>query len=180
MKIYIPKYLVSRVPILGRLSKLILGYSEEFGNQGNDDYYDYYRYHGRVDDVTRFLDYVIQKKGDPRIRNNQITYLRCILFSVKGTEKLLRYLNEYGLFEVSSISYDTKTLTVEIERLSDFLEYGKFCEYLEKFFSALLWFRELNIRIRESNSSIKGSTVTCLTSNVYVYSKIREQADKTD
>lgn len=175
MKIYIPKHLVGRIPIINQLYKMVLGYSTEYDGERDEDYYYYYYYGQRLDDVTRFIEYVIPDDEDEERRNNNISYLTKLFYSVKGTCKVFDYILKYNLFQTTSedvITYDSQTISITIEELPFGLDYDVFCEYLEKFLSALVWFENLNISIGSSKIEITGSVTTCLSSGSKEYQKL--------
>jgi hypothetical protein len=187
MQIYIPKYLGERIPILKQLSEIVTGYGKKYSKDEDIDSFSDYKYSLRNDSVVRFLDYVIPdidefKSRFPdqdetniiQLRNNHISYLTVLFYSVKGTYKVLDYITEYDLFQTSKgkksqgqdlttkIAYTTKSISIEIQSIPVTLDRGVFCSYLEKFLNELLYFEFLTINIKTISAEITDSTTTTL------------------
>ena len=176
MKIYIPKHLLNRIPIINQLYRMVLGYSTIFGEEKDEDYYYYYYYDQRLDDVARLIEYLL-----PNSSKEQVNYLSRLFYSVKGTCKVFEYILEYDLFQTNKgekkdtdtiITYDSQTISITLSSLPDGLTYDVFCEYLEKFLAALVWFENLNISIGSSTVEISGTITTCLLSGSNEYQKL--------
>lgn len=202
MQIYIPEYLRQRIPVLQQLYEVISEYGKMYPEQADDSYSDY-RYSLRNDAVIRFLDYVVPGIEDYRLRFPGITdeeletlrlenikYLTALMYSVKGTYKVLDYLTEYDLFQTSSgkdiqtpdtttkVTYTKKSISISISSLPNSFDRDLFCEYLEKFLSALLYFESLTIIIDTISTKISDSTTTSLNHGEAFYQSYTVDAKK--
>ncbi len=188
MKVYIPKHL-RRIPIIEQLCSMISEYSKKYAGENDQDSFSDYRYSLRNDAVVRFLDYVLDFSDD-LVKRNVITYLSTMFYSVKGTYKVLDYITAYDLFgtgeksmenveEHVKITYTTQSLSIEIDDLPERFDRDLFCEYLEQFLCALLYFQSLTISIENMGTRIEDNTTTSLNygSECFQYYEAREEED---
>ena len=170
MNIFIPKYLRERVKIIDQLYNMIRAYYEEYSQTKEEDSFDQFRFSRRNDYVVRFLDYVIPTKyitteingetitvEDKTTRETALNYLSKLFYSVKGTYKVLDYLIDYNILNADEnwwnlnnlnnnkvdISYTARSIDVKVDKLPDGLDRELYCDYLEKFLCALLYFEFL-------------------------------------
>jgi len=107
-------------------------------------------------------------------RRNYISYLKRMFYSVKGTYKVLDFILDYDLFQTSKgkdlqepdistkISYSARSIEIVIEDLPAELDRDIFCEYLERFLCALLYFESLKITINNTKVIIEDDTTVSL------------------
>lgn len=188
MKVYIRENL-REIPIFNQMYKLIKAYAEKYGNSEEIDSMADYKYSLRNDHVLRFLNYVIPDEEDETIRNNKITYLASIFYLTKGTYKVLDYILDYDLFQTTGdergtdttteISYSARNISLNIKYIPASFDRDLFCEYLEKFLCALLYFESLTISIDGIQETVVDNTTASLNHGqiFFQYYEVREDED---
>lgn len=109
-------------------------------------------------------------------RKKKINYLSCLLYSVKGTFKVLDYLKQFGILGESKIldlKYTTKSIEIKIDQIK--VDRDLFFSSLETFLSSLLYFEKLTILVNESGIELKGDINVNIDTGefYYKYEKIK-------
>lgn len=207
MNIYIPKYLRERVKIVDQLYNMIREYYDEYSKTTEPDSFDQFRFSRRNDYVVRFLDYVIPLKyttaeingetvsvEDKTTRETALNYLSKLFYSVKGTYKVLDYLIDYNILNADNnwwdlnnsnsnkvdISYTARSIDIKVDKLPDGLDRELYCDYLEKFLCALLYFEFLTINIGEMSSSMSERTEVHLNRGQSFYQAYEVDAEEVE
>lgn len=187
MKIYIKENL-REIPIFNQMYQLIKAYGEKYGASGEEDSMTDYRYSLSNDYVFRFIDYVIPEEEDPEVRKNKVTYLTSIFYLTKGTYKVLDYLLDYDLFQTTggegkdtttAISYSARNISIDVKSLPQRIDRELFCDYLEKFLCALLYFESLTINVDGIRESLVDNTTAALNHGqiYFQYYEAREEEE---
>lgn len=207
MNIFIPKYLRERVKIIDQLYNMIRAYYEEYSQTKEEDSFDQFRFSRRNDYVVRFLDYVIPTKyittevngetitvEDKTTRETALNYLSKLFYSVKGTYKVLDYLIDYNILNADEnwwnlnnlnnnkvdISYTARSIDVKVDELPDGLDRELYCDYLEKFLCALLYFEFLTINIGKMSTSMSEKTEVYLNRGQSFYQAFEINAEEVE
>lgn len=207
MNIFIPKYLRERVKIIDQLYNMIRAYYEEYSQTKEEDSFDQFRFSRRNDYVVRFLDYVIPTKyittevngetitvEDKATRETALNYLSKLFYSVKGTYKVLDYLIDYNILNADEnwwnlnnlnnnkvdISYTARSIDVKVDELPDGLDRELYCDYLEKFLCALLYFEFLTINIGKMSTSMSEKTEVYLNRGQSFYQAFEINAEEVE
>lgn len=181
MKLYVKKYL-RKLPVIDQFCNMFLEYSKEYPNYDEDTYVNH-KILLKNDSVRNFIDLMVPEddilklrlKEDwtPDTRETYITYLETLFNTVKGTYKVLDYLTEYDLFQTSigenqtadtstKINYTTQSITINIQSIPLNIDRNIFCDYLEAFLSALLYFESLTITINKISTLVIDDTTSSL------------------
>ena len=207
MNIFIPKYLRERVKIIDQLYNMIRAYYEEYSQTKEEDSFDQFRFSRRNDYVVRFLDYVIPTKyittevngetitvEDKATRETALNYLSKLFYSVKGTYKVLDYLIDYDILNADEnwwnlnnlnnnkvdISYTARSIDIKVDKLPDGLDRELYCDYLEKFLCALLYFEFLTINIGKMSTSMSEKTEVYLNRGQSFYQAFEINAEEVE
>jgi len=207
MNIFIPKYLRERVKIIDQLYNMIRAYYEEYSQTKEEDSFDQFRFSRRNDYVVRFLDYVIPTKyittevngetitvEDKTTRETALNYLSKLFYSVKGTYKVLDYLIDYNILNADEnwwnlnslnnnkvdISYTARSIDIKVDKLPDGLDRELYCDYLEKFLCALLYFEFLTINIGKMSTSMSEKTEVYLNRGQSFYQAFEINAEEVE
>lgn len=207
MNIFIPKYLRERVKIIDQLYNMIRAYYEEYSQTKEEDSFDQFRFSRRNDYVVRFLDYVIPTKyittevngetitvEDKATRETALNYLSKLFYSVKGTYKVLDYLIDYNILNADEnwwnlnnlnnnkvdISYTARSIDIKVDKLPDGLDRELYCDYLEKFLCALLYFEFLTINIGKMSTSMSEKTEVYLNRGQSFYQAFEINAEEVE
>lgn len=207
MNIFIPKYLRERVKIIDQLYNMIRAYYEEYSQTKEEDSFDQFRFSRRNDYVVRFLDYVIPTKyitaevngetitvEDKTTRETALNYLSKLFYSVKGTYKVLDYLIDYDILNADEnwwnlnnlnnnkvdISYTARSIDIKVDKLPDGLDRELYCDYLEKFLCALLYFEFLTINIGKMSTSMSEKTEVYLNRGQSFYQAFEINAEEVE
>lgn len=88
-----------------------------------------------------------------------INYLSMLFYSVKGTFQVFKYLDQFKIID-ATYRYTTRSITIELSDIGNAVEKDRFCQALEDFLSALLYFEELRITIGFSTVVVKSEANT--------------------
>jgi len=152
MNIYINKRLFS-LPIINQLGNLLNGYngSEKMVSSNSlNSYKDWLC----QDPVATFLDYVIEDGDDTK--QDRVRYLTERFYISKGTGFVIKELKNNKNLKVTfnSLELVDKKIKVNINELPDTLDFDNFCLKMVDFFSALLFFNDIEINIETAKLKI--------------------------
>lgn len=82
-----------------------------------------------------------------------------LFYSVKGTFQVFKYLDQFKIID-ATYRYTTRSITIELSDIGNAVEKDRFCQALEDFLSALLYFEELRITIGFSTVVVKSEANT--------------------
>lgn len=183
MKYYI-KPSLRELPIIDQLYNIINKYNSIWGSQSSSDQFEGYNQNLNYDPVIDFIDYMIPSDDTfdsiypNQDRDTIIKYLSNLFYETKGTYKVLDYITEYDLFQTTDnnqkdtttkISYTTQSIDIKIKVLKSRFDRDLFCNYLEKFLCALLYFQILDINIELVESELLDTTTSSINSGSYFY-----------
>ena len=103
------------------------------------------------------------------IRENYINYLVALFYRVKGTRKVNDYVMEYEIIDTNSITYTVTSLEMTINSLPEGIDPNLFLEYLEAFYSSLLYFGNININIDEAYITINNTGASYINTGQAVF-----------
>lgn len=105
-----------------------------------------------------------------RERKKKINYLSSLLYSVKGTFKVLEYLKQFGILgdsKILGLTYTTKSIEIRIDAIK--VDRDLFFSMLEAFLGALLYFEELTIKVGESKIELGGNLKVNIDTGEFYY-----------
>ena len=171
MKIYIPSHL-RKIGLIDMMYQMISHYTTLL--ESSEDSFDDYHYILKIDPVRKFLNLVYPNSWPEEIKEETITYLSSMFYSVKGTFKVLDYLVNYGILSgwtnkdvTSQISYSSRKVSISIALVTQ--DEKLFCEYLEQFLCALLYFDELEISIEKIETEVNDRSTTSINHKASFY-----------
>lgn len=170
MKIYIPSHL-RNIGVIEMLYQMIKNTPD---TADSTDSFSDYRYTLRTDPVRKFLNLTYPSAWSEQDKENKINYLSSLFYSVKGTFKVLDYIIAFGILSdwedrdsVNKITYSSRKISIHLKSIGT--DKTLFCDYLEKFLCALLYFDELDITIDEISSDIADNAVISINSGYSYY-----------
>ena len=150
MNLYIPKHL-RKLKIIDDMCRLIQGYVDDGLLEDRTTAFDNYYYYLKVDPVKRFLHFCINSWEDGSREENYesvIKYLSKLFYSVKGTVRVLEYMQRYLNLKITNIIYTVEVLSLTIEEVTlEDIDEKIFYDALIDFLEALLYFKHVNVRI---------------------------------
>lgn len=176
MNLYIPKHL-RRLKIIDDMCKLIQEYVDEGLLEDRTTAFDNYLYYLKVDPVKRFLHFCINSWEDGDREENYesvIKYLSKLFYSVKGTVKVLEYMQRYLNLKITNIIYSVEVLSFTIEEVTLVdIDEKIFYDALIDFLEALLYFKNVNIRIELINLHLSNELNNFVGSGAITYEEYR-------
>lgn len=177
MKLYIPKHL-RNLKVIDDMCRLIQGYVEEGYLEDRTTAFDNYYYYLKVDPVKRFLHFCIDDWSEEEDRDENyesvIKYISKLFYSVKGTVKVLEYMQRYLNLKITNIIYSVEVLSFTIEEvtLTD-IDEKIFYDALIDFLEALLYFKNVSIRIELINLHLSNELNNYIGTGVISYEEYR-------
>ena len=161
------------------MCKLIQEYVNSGKLEDRTTAFDNYYYYLKVDPVKRFLHFCIDKWEDGEREESYesvITYLSKLFYSVKGTVKVLDYMRRYLNLNIIELIYTVEELsfTIEVVNLVN-IDEKIFYDALVDFLKALLYFKNLNIKIELINLNISNELYNYLGTGVVTYEEFRPE-----
>lgn len=155
MNIYIPKHL-RKLKVVDDMCKLIQGYADSDYSKETSASFDDYFYYLKVDPVKRFLYFCIDSwsnnEGREENYESVIKYISKLFYSVKGTVKVLEYMQRYLNLEITNIIYSVEVLSFTIKEVNLVdIDEKIFYDSLIAFLEALLYFKSVDIRVELIN-----------------------------
>ncbi len=157
MNIYIPKH-IRNIKVVGKMCDLIEKYTESgmYVDSTKDSFNNYY-YYLKTDPVNRFLHFCIsetdwEENHPDEEYESVIAYISRMFYSVKGTCQVLEYMKRYLDLNITNIRYTVKKLSFTIPEITLIdIDEKIYYDALIDFLSALLYFREADIKIELIN-----------------------------
>lgn len=172
MNIYIPKH-IRNIGVVSKMCELIDAYNESgvyVDSSLSDSFKDYY-YYLKIDPVFKFLGFCIPESENYDY-TSVISYLSRMFYSVKGTYQVLDYMGLYLGLGIRDIKYTVKNLSFTIPEitLTD-IDENVFYDALVDFLEALLYFKDLKIKIETVNLQLENTLYNHTGARVVTYKK---------
>lgn len=175
MNIYIPKH-IRKIGVVSKMCELIEKYSESGMYVDNTiDSFNNYFYYLKTDPVNRFLNICIPESEWKTTHPNEeysacIEYLSRLFYSIKGTYQVLEFMKDYLGLQVTDIKYTVQELSFTIKEieLTD-IDESVFYESLIDFLEALLYFRNVKIKIELIKLNLGNTLKNYTGANIVTY-----------